>query len=1016
VRRGIAPPNQACFGLTRAAAGRAGATGGRRGRRSLPRTAGLAALLAASLLVCASGWAQTNFAELVSDGAWTWFDDPRALFDNGVLYFSYNRAADGAAVLSTLNLQSGAVSNLWTSSLTLVDDHYVPGLLVKQDGTMLAIYSRHENDQFFMYRLSTSPNPLSASSWGPEQTNNTGTTVSTGMTYSNPFQLSSEGGKIYNFARYLNYNPNVFTSTNGGSNWSAPTILIQTGSGSTRPYVKYCSDYNSRLDFLYTDAHPDNYTNSLYHMYYQGGSFYQSDGTFLKSYADLPILHDDGERGTVIYQYSEAAQPDPNQWIPYGRAWCWEIAYRTNGYPVCVFQTKVDNVTGTNWYDARIYYYYASWTGTNWQKRFIAQAGRPLYNGQPDYGGGIGLDPLNVGTVYLASDAASPFNLTTTTNVALGNHYEIYKGVTGDGGLTFTWQAVTTNSAVDNLRPYVPRRFGGEPCVLWFLGTYTSYTSFSTAVVGLFTTQIPQTNAASGFWNADADGSWGDYSKWLNGIIAFGAGNAADFSTVSLSSNRTVTLDAPRSIGTLKFGDPGGAQNWLVNSSGGSVLTLNTGSSASPAIAVTNTATLQVPLAGTNGFTKSGPGTVILAASNSLSGTLYLDSSSTSANDGAVQITSSTALGTVASPVYFRNNTGGQAVGSLQLNATQGGIIVTQNFSTTCRNNNTTPTFESVAGTNTLAGTNFCQVGGTNVIYQADAGSSLLITAPMQYVGTLTAGRTFTFTGVGNLAVNGALLAASNGAPVSVIKTGAGTLTFSGANTYTNGTLVLGGALNDNSSLGGGPVTVTGGTLGGTGAISGPVTIQAGGTLAPGNNSSGALTINNALTNAGTLFFQLNKSGATRTNTALTGISTLALGGSLSLTNLGTGIVTAGDSFKLFSATKVTGSLAAILPAAPGPGLKWNTNGLASGILAAALGVVRPQITQTLLSGSSLVCSGGGGAAGYSYSVLTSTNLTAPLSSWSLAQTGNFDAAGNFIFSNTINSKTPASFYAIQIH
>ena len=44
--------------------------------------------------------------------------------------------------------------------------------------------------------------------------------------------------------------------------------------------------------------------------------------------------------------------------------------------------------------DARIYHYYARWTGTNWQKRFIAQA-RPIYNGQPDYGGGIALDPQN---------------------------------------------------------------------------------------------------------------------------------------------------------------------------------------------------------------------------------------------------------------------------------------------------------------------------------------------------------------------------------------------------------------------------------------------------------------------------------------------------------------------------------------------------------------------------------------------------------------------------------------------
>ena len=110
--------------------------------------------------------AQTNFAVLVNDGAWTWFNDPRALFYHGVLYFGYNRAADGKVVLSTLSLPTGGVTNLWVSSLVQVDDHDVSGLAVKQDGTMLAVYSRHQSDQFFTYRLSTGTNPVTAADWG----------------------------------------------------------------------------------------------------------------------------------------------------------------------------------------------------------------------------------------------------------------------------------------------------------------------------------------------------------------------------------------------------------------------------------------------------------------------------------------------------------------------------------------------------------------------------------------------------------------------------------------------------------------------------------------------------------------------------------------------------------------------------------------------------------------------------------------------------------------------------------
>jgi hypothetical protein len=442
-------------------------------------------------LAACSAAAQTNFAVLVNDGAWTWFNDPRAIFHNGVLYFGYNRAADGRVVLSRLNLQNGGVTNLWTSSLKLEDDHDLPGLLQKQDGTLLAIYSRHQNDQFFTYRLSTSTNPVSPSDWGPEQTNNTRTFAASGMTYDNPFQLAAENGKTYNFARYLNYNPNIFTSADGGVTWSTPRILIKTGTGgSIRPYVKYCSDYDHRIDFFYTDGHPDNIPTSLYHLYYQSNGFYKTDGSFLKSYANLPILHDSGERGSVVYQYNTAAQPDPDQWIPGARAWCWEIACPSNGYPACVFQVKASNVTGTAWSGARIYYYYARWNGTNWQKRFIAQAGRPIYDSQPDYGGGMCLDPQDPNAIYVSTDAANPFDLTTTSNVPLGAHYQIWKGVTTDGGLTFHWQAVTAGSTVDNLRPYIPRRFGGEKCVLWFRGTYTSYVSFATSIVGLFTSNV----------------------------------------------------------------------------------------------------------------------------------------------------------------------------------------------------------------------------------------------------------------------------------------------------------------------------------------------------------------------------------------------------------------------------------------------------------------------------------------------------------------------------------------------
>jgi hypothetical protein len=435
--------------------------------------------------------AQTNFAILTSDGAWTWYNDPRAVFRNGILYFGYARNVDGESVLSAFNPQNGGKTDLFTSTRTEKDDHNVPGLLVKQDGTMLAIYARHGTDQFFAYRYSNSTNPISATNWSAEQTI---APTGAGLTYANPFQLSSESGRVYNFSRDLNFNPTVFTSTNGGVNWSAPQLFIQTGTGSIRPYVKYCSDYTQRIDFLYTDGHPRDVTNSLYHLYYQSGSLFKTDGSFLKSFANLPVLHDSGERGSVIYQYSDTDTSDFNDHIATGRAWCWETAYQTNGSPVCVFTVQRDKMTGTNWFDDRIYYYYARWTGTNWQKRFIAQAGRPLFSTENDYAGGICVDPGNPNVIYISSNASDPFNLTDITNVTLraNQRYEIWRGTTTDGGLSFAWAAITTNSAKDNLRPYIPRGQSGTPAVIWFRGTYTTFNSYNCEIVGLFNNPVPK--------------------------------------------------------------------------------------------------------------------------------------------------------------------------------------------------------------------------------------------------------------------------------------------------------------------------------------------------------------------------------------------------------------------------------------------------------------------------------------------------------------------------------------------
>ena len=104
--------------------------------------------------------------------------------------------------------------------------------------------------------------------------------------------------------------------------------------------------------------------------------------------------------------------------------------------------------------------------------------------------------------------------------------------------------------------------------------------------------------------------------------------------------------------------------------------------------------------------------------------------------------------------------------------------------------------------------------------------------------GHVTLGaQTLTVVDASNTTFSGIL----SGGGGSLLKQGVGTLTLTGANTYSGGTTISDGSLLVNNSSGSGtgtgPVVVTGGgILGGTGSIDGLLTVQAGSTLAPGSS------------------------------------------------------------------------------------------------------------------------------------------------------------------------------------
>ena len=138
-------------------------------------------------------------------------------------------------------------------------------------------------------------------------------------------------------------------------------------------------------------------------------------------------------------------------------------------------------------------------------------------------------------------------------------------------------------------------------------------------------------------WTSAAGGLWSGTGNWQNGLVA-DANNYAKFDTVDYSGTTTVTLDSPRSVSGIAFGDAvvSGSNTTLVIGNGGNAantLTLNGGH---PTVTVGDMGTggatlLGMTMAGSCGLDKEGAGTLILAGSNQFTGGTYVGAGKLSA-------------------------------------------------------------------------------------------------------------------------------------------------------------------------------------------------------------------------------------------------------------------------------------------------------------------------------------------------------------------------------------------------
>ncbi len=353
-------------------------------------------------------------------------------------------------------------------------------------------------------------------------------------------------------------------------------------------------------------------------------------------------------------------------------------------------------------------------------------------------------------------------------------------------------------------------------------------------------------SATDGTWtNATSNSTWSTVGNWSGGTVAGGIDGTANFSTLDLTVARTVNLGANITIGNLTFGDAdtSTAFNWtLANGTGGPwALTLQT-STGQPTINIVNqTTTISAALAGTQGFAKTGAGTLTLSGNNSaLTGGITLSAgvlnfAANSLGTNTVDITAAATLGwsagntqDVSAQIKIEDgvsatiNTGANNVTlatALQTGPLgTGGItkIGTGTLTITAANTYTGATKVNVGrvvlsgGDNRLAPTGTITLGqGANngILQLGDASSaSNQTTTSLTIVGTGTTNAVVGGnTSVSTLTINNSAAITYAGLlggagtfdnNLALAKTGAGNLTISNAsNTFTGGVTINQGTL-----------------------------------------------------------------------------------------------------------------------------------------------------------------------------------------------------------------------------
>lgn len=375
-------------------------------------------------------------------GGYTQIPDPKGFYYNGATYFvvapdtgSTSDVVVGKYVHATQVTTTTVLASGFESP---PDNHSSGSVIVRASDHRLVVAASHHAEVTAPYVwISTNPEDITAfgsairpSSIGAAQ-----------YTYMVLYQVAS--GTIYLFYRdYISGTTTgrlaYSTSTDGGSTWSARTV-IYTGASGKVPYWRIASDWVSRIDVFTTDDVPT--VSQLGHMYL--------DTTTDKWYTTA------GVEITASRPFGFSAITTVHAAV----VWSWGACIDPLGRPATVMMEDIGS-------DNAILV--ARWRSGAWHTdTVVASVGGQLTGNQ--YASGCGIHHTNPDIVYVAKKATK---------------WEMWRYISMDDGATWSGTQLTTGSSDDQVWADVVHHAGTGLEGMWLHGNYTSDTDYAFGVKG----------------------------------------------------------------------------------------------------------------------------------------------------------------------------------------------------------------------------------------------------------------------------------------------------------------------------------------------------------------------------------------------------------------------------------------------------------------------------------------------------------------------------------------------------